>query len=147
MCTTPFDASLSAAVTVLKSLPSGLTNTPRKFVNVQVLALNCWNTLEVFQIFGWDLLSKDMVCKDVHKLILVLRLEQGVHGACWQLAKAFIGWGKDCERTWRGQGFCKISCNYSCNQSGEVIHGLRKLHNVRFVITEAAWGQQYTVPC
>jgi len=75
-----------------------------------------------------------MVGQNVNKLILVLRLEQRVQSSLRKSTKGLICRSKDGERTWRAECFGEISCHHSRHQSGEIIHRLRQLHNVWFVI-------------
>merc|ERR1719183_3411814 len=51
-------------------------------------------------------------------------------GSSGQCCKGFVGWSKDCERTWRAQRVCQISCYNSSNQSGQIFDRLGQLDNV-----------------
>jgi len=86
-----------------------------------------------------------VVREDVNKLIFVFGLQECVHGALWQLAKAFIGGCKDGEGSRRTQGVCQVTSNNSRHQSGQVIHRLSQLDNVGRGILQTSRREQDTI--
>merc|ERR1712203_709345 len=110
-----------------------------------MFALHRGNTLEELQIRGQDLSGQHMVRQNIDKLVLVFRLEQAVQSSFGESTKGFICWCKDGERTWRAEGFDKISCDNCRHQSGEIIHRLSQFNNVRLRIAERGWRQKNAI--
>merc|ERR1712048_1156687 len=108
-----------------------LVNGDQKF-----LALDSLHNLLWLEICGQDLSGQHMVGQNVDKLILVLRLEQCVQSSLWESTKGLIRRSKDGERTWRAEGFHKISRDNCCHQGGEIIHRLSQFNDVWLGITQ-----------
>merc|ERR1711998_298877 len=104
----------------------GLVRIHLSFVNgnQKLLTFDRLHNLLRLEICGQDLGWQHMVSQNVDKLVLVLRLEQGVQSSFGEGTKGLICWCEDGERTWRAECFDKISCHNCCHQSGEIIHRL-----------------------
>merc|ERR1719281_1675341 len=100
--------------------------------HMQWLALDSLDRLEWFQISGQHLLWKNMESQNVNKLLLTLWLHQLCQRTSRECCKGFVGWSKHCERTWRAQSVCQVSCYNSSHQSGQIFDRLGQLDNVGF---------------